>query len=150
MTVRQPWMDAYPNNNVDEDIVGFYLLGESLRETFPAGAKVDCPVSEALFQAGLQKCNELRCPLTSDEPAITACLRTIATRCATDGHIGYVALPGRQMYDPALGGRTAADEWVATRYAVSEWIVFGRFSAFIYRIPVSEIPAAEGAPPPPR
>ena len=140
LTVRQPWMDAYPNNNVDEDIVGFYLLGDALDDAFADGAKVACPVTEALFQAGLTGCNELRCPVTADETAIVACLDSMKSGCSTDGYVGYVLLPGRQMYDPAMGGRTAMDVFVAGRFTAEKNISFGRFSAAVYRIPVDQMP----------
>ena len=122
-----------------ETVVGFYQLGESLRAAFPPNAKVACPPAESLMQAGLRQCPNANCPVESNEPAILSCLRRIAAACAVDGHVGYVALPRRQMYDPNAPGRPAMDAWIAQRFQPVDTVAYSGFSATIYRIPVASI-----------
>lgn len=131
-----------------ETVVGFYQLGESLRSTFPMGAKVACPPAEALMQAGLRACLAGNCPVEANEPAIITCMQRIARSCPIDGDIGYVALPGRQMYDPNSPGRPAMDAWIAARFQPVDSVQYSGFSAYIYRIPIMEIPVVQPASPP--
>lgn len=124
---------------LEDGVVGLYVLSNALQETFPPGAGVECPPTEAVLQAGLKACGTRHCPVGSDERSIRACLHAIAVTCPADGFVGYVALPGREMYDPNSPGRPAMDAWVAERFQPAKQVSYGRFAAKVYKLPVAEL-----------
>lgn len=139
-TARAGVTHTVPPPPLGDDVVGFYLLGHALQTTFPPGAGVDCPVTEALMQAGLRPCVPEHCPRGADEAALAMCLRTLAAACAVDGTVGYVVLPGHNMYDPNSPGRPTLDAWVAERVPPTVEVKNGNFAATVYRIPVALVP----------
>lgn len=136
-TARAGLTHTAPPPPLGDDVVGFYQLGHALETTFPRGAGVDCPVTEALMQAGLRPCTPEHCPRGSDEASLLHCVRALAAACTVDGTVGYVSLPGHNMYDPNSPGRPALDAWVAERVPPTAQVRNGNFSATLYRIPVS-------------
>ena len=118
-------------------VIGLYVLSNALQETFPPGTGVECPPTEAVLQAGLKACGARHCPVGSDDASIRACLHAIAVTCPADGYVGYVSLPGREMYDPNSPGRPAMDAWVAARFQPAKQVSYGRFAANVYKLPVS-------------
>lgn len=125
---------------LDDGVIGLYVLSNALQETFPPGAGVECPPTEAVLQAGLKSCGTRHCPVGSDEGSIRACLHAIAVTCPSEGFVGYVALPGREMYDPNSPGRPAMDAWVAAHFQPAKSVTYGRFSADVYKLPVDQLP----------
>jgi hypothetical protein len=120
---------------LSDESVGSLLLASALSEAFADGTKVACPMSEALLLTKLESCRAQPCPLTPDEPAVVACLQTLARTCGTRGTLAYVVLPGHQMYDPKARGRPALDAWIAERVPAQSSVQIGEFSALIYSVP---------------
>ena len=120
---------------LSDEGVGSLLLASALSETFADGTRVACPMTEALLLTKLESCRAQPCPLTPDEPAVVACLQTLARTCGTRGTLAYVVLPGHQMYDPKARGRPALDAWIAERVPAQASVQIGEFSALIYTVP---------------
>lgn len=133
-----------------EDGISALALGSALRDAFPAGSAVACPMTESLLMAGLEPCRTEVCPVNEADAVVTACVDATIRACAVDGTLGYVALPQRQMYDPKARGRPVMDAFIAARVAPASTVQVGSFTALIYKVPadlLAGMPAPEGPPP---
>lgn len=115
--------------------VGTLLLAHALRDNFPAGTEIACPVREAIVMAGLGYCPERICPLTADEGAYLACVEVLDAECAGDGPIGYIATNAVHLYDPNALGRRPMDAWVDATHGRVATVSYRDFEAVVHHIP---------------
>lgn len=121
---------------MQDEVLGVYLLGRAIADTFPPSTRVVCPSREALVQADRAACPLPWCPQTADEPALVDCLSRLAQQCAVGGTLGYVVLPGRFEYDITAPARPALDDRVRALVVPVATVARGPFSAAVYKVPV--------------
>jgi hypothetical protein len=115
--------------------VGTLLLADALRENFPSGTEIACPVREAIVMAGLGYCPERICPLTADDAAFRACVEVLDAECAGEGPIGYIATNATHLYDPNALGRRPMDAWVDATHGRVATVSYRDFEAVVHHIP---------------
>jgi len=128
--------------------LGYWQLGQSLSELFPAGSGVASPIREALVPGQLRYCPRQVCPLGSSEDEFWRCLAVMNEDCDGDGPLGYVTTDA-DLYDPNAVGRRDMDEWVANSFDLAHSIELKGFEAAVYTIPREVVPEMETPHAPP-
>jgi len=119
--------------------VGYWQLGQALKEHFSPGDGVASPVREALVEGRLSYCPQRICPEYATEDAYMECLSVHAMECDGDGPVGYVVTTA-DLYDPNAVARRDMDKWVASKWSPVAEVENPKFQAWIYQIPRDEIP----------
>ena len=83
--------------------LGYWQLGQVLKEEFPAGSGVGSPIREALVAGELQYCPRQVCPVVGDEEEFWRCLSVMKVDCAGDAPLGYVVTDAGLPADGPLG-----------------------------------------------
>ena len=119
--------------------LGYWQLGQVLKEEFPAGSGVGSPIREALVAGELQYCPRQVCPVVGDEEEFWRCLSVMKVDCAGDAPLGYVVTDAG-LYDPNAVGRLQMDRWVADHFTLVQSIELDGFTASVYTIPRDSVP----------